>query len=115
MSNFISIFDRNQAIFIDNPMSDICQNHNELHYSVDYYIGTGSQFLAMQGEFEKAGKRFNITDIGVLCIQEEAKALLENQGYEVIGLDVRGKAIEQLAAQRGVTTSELYEVYTGSH
>ncbi|WP_299851827.1 hypothetical protein [uncultured Roseovarius sp.] len=111
MGNFTAFFEDNQVKLLDDLRSDKCQSHNGPHISVDDFIGTGGQFLKMRDKVVDSGKDFNVTHIATMCIQEEAAKRLAAEGFQIITLDTRPKALPQLAYKSGRLLNELYAEY----
>lgn len=111
MGNFTTLFNEGQVHLLDDPGSEKCQLHDGLHVSVDDFIGTGGQFLKMRDVVIASGKEFNVTHIATICIQEEAATRFTKEGFHIITLEARPKALHHLANKSGRTLHELYAKY----
>lgn len=111
MSQFSGFFDANQVTFLDDPKSTESQQHSGIHVSVDDFIGTGNQFLDMRDAVVDDGLTFGVTHIATVCIQADALRTLTNEGYSVIALHIREKAMDLVAMRRASATAPLYADY----
>lgn len=111
ISVYSRLFKKNTPCFRDSPLSGDCQSHTGIHVSIDDFIGAGRQFMEMIDFMKKEKATSKITHIAVICIQAEAKNKLESEGFQVIALDVREKAIEAIARKTGTPIDSLYSRY----
>jgi hypothetical protein len=111
MAQFSGLFNSNNASFLDDPKSEECQRHEGIHVSVDDFIGTGNQFLRMRDAVVNDGLNFGVTHIATICIQAEAFQTLKSEGFSVVALYIREKAMDLASVRRQSASAPLYEEY----
>lgn len=111
MAQFSGLLNSNSVSFLDDPKSEESQQHQGIHVSVDDFIGTGSQFLTMRDAVVNDGLNFGVTHIATICIQAEAFRTLTSEGFHVIALYIREKAMDLVSVRRESASEPLYEEY----
>lgn len=101
------------VFFLDTPFSNqIYLNENVTVVFVDDFIGTGSQFLEIYGDFiNDHGRHPEETIVIAIRVLQEGLNVMQGKGFLIIADGVREKAISSGYATGNLTPEDAKKIY----